>query len=179
MNSPPRSGNASLLLRVRDDHFCTSFVHWPEDTLLRKGQRQFRLQGREIRVCDGKFVFSVAWQHELLQFRAPGDPAGEEYILLLPDAGAKMLKVRKADRPEIPPTVLRFRHMVDIAVSRKANGSACASEPSCPDDQHVGGGSCAICKHGKEPMVTCSFCAQTFHDACLEHVRSLPTIASI
>ena len=142
-----------------------------------------RLDGREVRVDRNKLVFSVAWNYPLLEFKSPRNPCGEDFILLLADVGMRMQQVRQAERPEVSSTVLRYRSMVDIAVSQKAftvlasqasSSSMHASPPPAPEELHVGVDQCAVCNKSYEPLVTCAFCTGTAHQRCLTHLRTLP-----
>ena len=71
MPVPPDSGNASLLLCSRESQL--GFVHWIDATKQRKKRKSgcLSLFGREVRVLDGRFVYSM--------------PSAYSELLLVPD----------------------------------------------------------------------------------------------
>ena len=71
MRVPPASGNASLLLRLKGDTVFTHFIHWPGDTVNANEKKCQLLDGREVRVEDSKFVFSMAIYHPIIEFKSP------------------------------------------------------------------------------------------------------------
>ena len=93
MPLPSDSGNASLLVYSPESQL--GFVHWIDAARQLKKRKSgcLKLFGREVRVLDGRFVYSMPSAYQRIDFH------NIDSLLLLADVGIAMEKARKAHRP--------------------------------------------------------------------------------
>ena len=122
---PPDSGNASLLVYSRESQL--GFVHWIDATQQLKKRKSgcLSLFGREVRVLDGRFVYSMPSAYPRIDFH------NIDFSLVLADVGIAMEKARKAHRPNVPPNALRRNDMFTVAMKQQALLLDQTSECSC------------------------------------------------
>ena len=87
----PDNGNASLLYSRESQ---LDFVHWVDakQQLEKRKSGWLNLFGREVRVLDGRFVYSMPSAHPRIDFH------NLDFSLVLADVGIAMEKARKAHR---------------------------------------------------------------------------------
>ena len=103
--STRHSGDASLLLYPRESQL--GFVHWIDaaQQLKKRKSRCLNLFGREVRVLDGRSVYSMPSAYPHIDFHSV------DFSLMLADAGIAMEKARKGHRPYVFGKVLRLYDM--------------------------------------------------------------------
>ena len=162
MPLPPDSSNASLLLYSRESQL--GFVHWIDATQQLKKRKCGCLCGREVRVLDGRFVYSHA-----SIFTALISPS----CLLTWE-----LRWRRFAK--------RIAHMClqkssdFMTCSRSPRRSNQTSKCSCASAT-----SCCVCGHADDEasLATCATCMMNFHKECVEtfvqYVVGLGKVSSI
>ena len=153
---PPANRNASLLLHQEADAYIVKFVHWV------RGATSRSLKGRTVMTENGKFVCSVATWFPITDFNASPP------TIIMADVGARMLKVRKPERPAVPRTSLRMKEMCEIAVGRKVLLDPCALAAGEVAPSVSGVSPCFICTQGTFPLLTCAVCVMTYHETCCD-----------
>ena len=102
MPLPPENGNASLLLYSRESQL--GFVHWidAQQQLKKSKSGCLKMFGREVRVMDGRLVYSMPSAHSRI------DSHSIDVALVLADFGMAMEETREAHHPCALANVLRL-----------------------------------------------------------------------
>ena len=103
------------------------FVHWIDATHQPKQRKSgfLNLFGREVRVLDGRFVYSMPSAYPRI------DAHNIDFSPVLADVGIAMEKARKAHRPNVFADALRLYDMFTVAMTQQALLLDPTSEPSC------------------------------------------------
>ena len=92
----------------------------------------------------------------------------ENFKILMPDTGSKVMKVRAGYRPTVDPAVARLMKMFTKCFAHE-------------DPLRGAVGSCECCSVVDNTAVTCCLCLRTAHIACSERLsaalRQLPELA--
>ena len=158
---PATTGNASLMVYSRGDAYAVSFVHWPNSKVRGAGV----LKGRQVLVRNGKFVYSIPALFSQITFKTKKHQHGVDFKVIIADVGARMMKVRKPERPSVPNNSLRMKDMCEIALGLKTDDPAVGGPM-------VGTRPCFVCNSLAHPLRSCAVCTLSAHEACLDQVLS-------
>jgi hypothetical protein len=115
-----------------------------------------RMLGRRINIHEGRAKFWI-----------PGTPSVSfrDCKIVHPATGAFLAKTKKQhEREQIPPNILRLKHMWEVAESRNRD-----IEPALADTLDV----CHKCgRGGGEKLYCCPWCLLTWHTRCAESVTA-------
>jgi len=147
--------NLSLVEHTIPETDCISvrFVHWDTVGVHARAGRPVFLDE------DSKVIFSVPSMIKKESFA--------DALIVHPDTGVRMMKVRKPGRPEVCQEVLRLKRMLEVALTRHSLAEISAADVAC-DMVAPGSGQdgliCVVCS--QESTLLCCICLLGYHQAC-------------